>query len=369
MSKLSLKRIDASELAGGANLLQSPFWGSFKSSFEWTSHAFRIERGGRCSTLLVLVRGLGGGMSLAYVPHGPVTERQAGAGASSDNDLIWRETAEIASALRKELPAGCMFIRFDPPWGIEFPAVTKEPGGYPSDLLSPKGSFCKARMDIQPPSTVVLDIRGTEEELLKGMKSKTRYNIKLAAKKGVSVRTSGIEQLENWYEIYRVTAERDRIALHSYSYYEKLFSLAAKRRSGNPEDAPELHLLEAVIDGTVEAGIIICFQGPAGNRRATYLYGASSNNKRNYMPAYALQWEAVKLAKASGCGEYDFFGIPPADDPGHPMHGLYRFKTGFGGSILHRPGCWDYPLKPLTYKAFRAAEAFRNYYYKNLRKR
>ncbi len=87
------------------------------------------------------------------------------------------------------------------------------------------------------------------------------------------------------------------------------------------------------------------------------------------MPAYALQWEAIKQAAEAGCTSYDFFGIPPADNPEHPMHGLYRFKTGFGGEILHRPGCWDFPYKKSAYKAFKSLEKARNYYYKNLRKR
>ena len=74
------------------------------------------------------------------------------------------------------------------------------------------------------------------------------------------------------------------------------------------------------------------------------------------MPTYLLQWEAVRAALSAGCLSYDFFGIPPADDPDHPMHGLYRFKTGFGGMILHRPGCWDYPYKKTAYTAFSGLE-------------
>jgi lipid II:glycine glycyltransferase (peptidoglycan interpeptide bridge formation enzyme) len=77
------------------------------------------------------------------------------------------------------------------------------------------------------------------------------------------------------------------------------------------------------------------------------------------MPAYALQWHAVCDAKSAGCFYYDFFGIPPSDDPGHPMAGLYRFKTGFGGKILHRSGSWDYAYKPLVTRFFRFAEAAR----------
>jgi lipid II:glycine glycyltransferase (peptidoglycan interpeptide bridge formation enzyme) len=103
------------------------------------------------------------------------------------------------------------------------------------------------------------------------------------------------------------------------------------------------------------AAIIVLFRG----KDATYLYGASSNNKRNLMAPYALQWKAMQDAKEAGCLNYDLFGIPPNDDPHHPMAGLYLFKTGFGGQIVHRPGSWDYPYKKMLYSLFNKAEAMR----------
>ena len=399
-----LRPIELSEIGVQNNMLQSGFWGSLKQAFGWQPFAFRLSGGiqphaksADSSTLLVLVRRLGAGQSLAYVPHGPVPERALGASrdtavgpSEAAIEQAWEYSAGLAASLREYLPESCMFIRFDPPWGISTPALAKEPCGYPQEELSPgktgtAAAFRKANMDIQPPSTVVLPLDKSEDELLAGMKSKTRYNIRLAAKKGVEVRTAGIEALPEWYKLYRITAERDKIALHGYDYYERIFSLAAEqnadsaaRGSSVPEQksvperssVPELRLLQAVIDGVVEAGIITAWQGTPGvDRRATYLYGASSNDKRNYMPAYALQWEAIKQAAAAGCMSYDFFGIPPVENPDHPMYGLYRFKTGFGGDILHRPGCWDFPYKKAAYRAFSAAEKARNYYYKNIRKR
>ncbi len=362
MSRTFLKPIDLKDIGLHSNMLQSSFWGCLKSSFGWRAFAFKIEDS---ESLLVLLRELGAGQSLAYVPHGPMI--------SSD----WDAVTEIAESLRSYLPKSCMFVRFDPPWGVKVPALSKDSAGYPESELAPPasggassgpyGPYFKANMDIQPPSTVILDLRKPEDELLAGMKSKTRYNIRLSAKKGVEVRTTGIEGLPKWYDLYKITAERDKIALHGYDYYEKIFDLASEQAA---EGAPELRLLQAVIDDVVEAGIITAWQGrPFEDRRATYLYGASSNNKRSYMPAYALQWEAIKQAAVAGCTIYDFFGIPPADNPEHPMHGLYRFKTGFGGEILHRPGCWDFPYKKSAYKAFRTLELARNYYYKNLKKR
>lgn len=76
--------------------------------------------------------------------------------------------------------------------------------------------------------------------------------------------------------------------------------------------------------------------------RATYLYGASSSELRNTMSTYALQWGAITLAKSWNCNEYDLFGVSPSQEKDHPMSGLYSFKKGFGGSLLHRMGCWDF---------------------------
>jgi len=99
--------------------------------------------------------------------------------------------------------------------------------------------------------------------------------------------------------------------------------------------------------------------------RGTYLYGASSSNKRNLMATYALQWRAITLAKERGCTEYDMFGIAPNPDPEHPMYGLYRFKTGFGGEIYHGLGCWDYPLDNEVYSYFTAREMMSQGYHIN----
>ncbi|HAK45800.1 MAG TPA: hypothetical protein DCO79_07775, partial [Spirochaeta sp.] len=157
MSEISLKPVDLEKLGTHSNLLQSAFWGSLKAEFGWKAYAFRINK----QSLLVLVREIKAGQSLAYVPHGPM----------SDGEIaeLWNHTAELAVVLRPHLPASCMFIRFDPPWGISLPALTKTPSGYPAEALSPKQSFTKARMDIQPPSTVILDLNKPEDELLKGM--------------------------------------------------------------------------------------------------------------------------------------------------------------------------------------------------------
>jgi lipid II:glycine glycyltransferase (peptidoglycan interpeptide bridge formation enzyme) len=204
---------------------------------------------------------------------------------------------------------------------------------------------------VQPPDTVLVDLEAPEEELLRRMKPKTRYNIGLAERKAVTVERRDEAGLETFYALYRETAERDGIAIHSPDYYRALFDCA---REGTGQ---EVRLYLAFHQGEALAGIITLFRPPA----AVYLYGASSNQKRNLMAPYALQWRALRDARDAGCTEYDLYGIPPQEDPSHPMAGLYRFKTGFGGRIIHRSGSWDAACRPLRKKLFFAAESLRKF--------
>ena len=121
-----------------------------------------------------------------------------------------------------------------------------------------------------------------------------------------------------------------------------------------------MKLLLARHEGDLLAGNIVAFW----KTRAAYLYGASSGMKRNLMPTYALQWEAIRMAREAGCTSYDLYGVPPQPDPGHPMFGLYQFKTGFSDRVLQRWGTWDAPFRPLLYASYRAAEAARMFYYR-----
>jgi lipid II:glycine glycyltransferase (peptidoglycan interpeptide bridge formation enzyme) len=224
--------------------------------------------------------------------------------------------------------------------------------------------FKRAAADIQPPDTVLIDLTKSADVILLEMKSKWRYNIGLAEKKGVTVRRADDGGLDIFYALLSETAARDGIAVHGIEYYRTLFELSAEyvnrekcAASPRPELSanPELRLYLAEHEGEVLAGIVVLIRG----KNAVYLYGASSDHKRNLMAPYALQWKAMNDAIDAGCTEYDLFGIPPNDDPNHPMAGLYRFKTGFGGRIIHRPGSWDYAYKPLVMKLFNTAEAFR----------
>jgi hypothetical protein len=344
---LLLEKCELSSLRGGDNLLQSGFWGDFKQG--WETFSFRYDWRGENLTLLVLVRRLARVLPIAYVPFGPEL-------TGTEDEAHLRALGE---ALLTVLPLGTLFVRFD---------LTAARAENPGNSLPAQAGLKKAPADIQPPDTVILNLNQTEEELRAGMHKKWRYNINLAEKKGVTVGEASSEKLGEWYKLYKTTGERDKIALHPEAYYKGLFDLANKKAlTGGLAgvDYPDLRLWLAYHEDELLAGIITSFYG----NRATYLYGASSNNKRNLMPAYALQWAAIRGAKEAGCGEYDFFGIPPTDDPEHPMHGLYRFKVNFGGDVVHYSGCWDRAYGGLVYALYRGAEKARQWYYKKFKKK
>ena len=207
----------------------------------------------------------------------------------------------------------------------------------------------KAASDMQPPATVLVDIRPAEEEILAAMKPKTRYNIRLASKKGVEVSVGSGSDFDAWYRLYRETSARDRIAIHAPAYYRGLF----ERARTYPGNAPDVKLLLARHEGGMLAGNIVILWKTMG----IYLTGASSNERRNLMPTYALQWAAVRMAKAAGCEAYDLYGCPPAADESHPMFGLYQFKTGFSPAVTERWGTWDVPLARLPKMVWQNNEA------------
>jgi len=324
---------------GAHSFLQSGFWGSFKARFSWNARAFLVNWGvGEALPVLVIRRRLAPGFAFAYLPWGP----ELPSSFAGDDKAKTTALESLAIALRSQLPPDTTFIRFDPPWASS---------GVDSEAPVLYAPFCRSGADIQAPDTVLVDLRPSLDQMLSAMKPKWRYNIRLAEKKGVRVRRSDASGLPAFYELYRETAQRDRIAIHGISYYETLFSHA----SDYGRQAPEIRLYLAEYEGKAIAGIVTVFY----KSTAVYLYGASSDEKRSFMPAYALQWQAMKDAKYFGCTDYDLFGIPPRSDPKHPMAGLYRFKTGFGGTIIHRCGSWDYAYKPFACRLFRLAESIR----------
>lgn len=171
----------------------------------------------------------------------------------------------------------------------------------------------------QPRSTWILDLEPDLDRLLENMKPKWRYNIRLAAKKGVEVSSGTEADIESFYDLYQETARRDHFYIHDRSLYEIIFKTYWK--------LDQFELLIARFQGTPIAAVSLVHIG----RHTYYLYGASIDRHREVMAPHLLQWEAIQWAKRRGAMTYDFRGVPDIPAEGQEMYGVYRFKQGFGG--------------------------------------
>ena len=345
---------------------QTSFWSEVKRKLGVNSYAFNFkvkmtdihhdnnDDENVLSDLLIVLEYIDKQHCVAYVPYGPELE--------PDPDYQGVFLEELSECIRPYLPEECIAIRYDLFWESPYAKdddFFDEKGfwtGPPEHRIQElrfnfntiKWNFQKSFSNILPSNTNFINLEKKEDDLLAAMKPKTRYNIRLSERKGVKVKTLGLEDMDVWYKLYEETTRRNGIYLHDPEYFRAVFTARA-----NCTCSPaKVLLLVAEYDEKPLAAMFLVLS----QKRAIYLYGASSLKNRNLMAPYALQWEAMRIAKAKGCIEYDMFGVSPRPDPDHPMYGLYRFKTGFGGTIYHSMGCWDYPLDNETYTHFKSWE-------------
>jgi peptidoglycan pentaglycine glycine transferase (the first glycine) len=303
-----------------AHILQTTAWGELKSSFGWESaHVLAADCGAQ-----ILFRKLPLGFRLAYIPKGPV---------GVNWEQLWPEVDTICKAHR------AVFLKVEP--DLWDGASDSLPGGAP-----PPG-FILSPHQIQPPRTLVIDLTGTEDQILGQMKQKTRYNIRLATRKGVVVQQSS--DIETFHKLMEITGERDTFGVHSLVYYRRAYDLFAP--------PGQCALLMAEFEGQPLAGLMVFARGS----RAWYFYGASSNEQRYLMPTYLLQWKAMQWARAQGHKQYDLWGVPDEDqetleanflERNDGLWGVYRFKRGFGGDFRRALPAWDRVYNPLLYNLY-----------------
>lgn len=301
-----------------AHVLQSGAWGELKSKFGW--HAVRLMEGQTGAQ--VLLRPLAAGMNIAYLPKGPV------------GGQIHNIQTQLDQICKKN---HAIFLKVEPDaWQGE------------NDDHDPGPGWIKSQ-PIQPRRTVLVPLEGTEDEILSKMKQKTRYNIRLAEKKGVVIRPDA--DMHRFFELMRITGSRDSFGVHAREYYQNAYLLF--HPTGNCE------CFTAFYKDLPLASIMVFAMGSI----AWYMYGASTDQERNRMPTYLLQWEAMRWAKSKGCRVYDLWGIPDyevdeleegfSDHGSHEgLWGVYRFKRGFGGDVVRSVGAWDRVYHPLLYKAY-----------------
>ena len=313
------------------HLLQTSTWGKLKAAFGWSADRVAVTRDGVIvAGALVLFRALPLRLgTLAYIPKGPLLN-------FADEDT----TSELLQGLDRLVKRHrSILLKIEPDCPAD-PAFT--------DRLATLG-FRPSPQTVQPPRTILIDIARTDDDILAAMHPKTRYNIRLAAKKDVIVREAQASDLPAFNALMQTTGERDGFAVHSAEYYEAVFRLFVP--------TGQAQLLVATYQDQVIAGIFVFAQG----NRAWYFYGASGEAERQRMPNYALQWAGIQWAKARGCSAYDLWGVPDEDEATLEAHyldrhddlwGVYRFKRGFGGQLVRFAGAFDRVYDPLLYKAY-----------------
>ena len=296
------------------HILQSPAWGELKSRFGWNPVQVINENIGA----QILFQDLPMGYRIAYIPKGPVTI-SGGQNLKKGWEAFQKDLDEICRERK------VVFLKIEPDTWEDDPSRGDFYDGY--QLSS---------HHIQPPRTILINLEETEEMILARMKSKTRYNIRLAEKKGVSVRK--LDEVEPFYQLLINTADRSEFGIHTREYYQAVFKLF------HPFGACQLFIAE--YQGQPLASIMVFISG----RRCWYFYGASSNLHREKMPTYLIQWEAMRWAKRHGCLSYDLWGVPDEDESvleenflerQDGLWGVYRFKRGFGGELKRSDGPWD----------------------------
>lgn len=324
------------------HLLQTWEWGEVKSRFGWQAH-HRVWQEGETvvAAALVLERSINlGGMAarlrMHYTPKGPLLVDW------EDAALRTRVLDDLAAFARQR---GAFLLKIDPevPVGTGIPGAEDAREGLVGRTLIEELKQSGWRFSdeqVQFRNTVMLDLAQDEENLLMAMKSKTRYNVRLAGRRGVTVRRGSAVDLEMLYALYAETAVRDGFAIRGKDYYLTLWHTFL--------EAGILVPLIAEVEGEPVAGLMLFVFGGA----SWYIHGMSGEAHRNLMPTYLLQWEAMRVSREMGCQTYDLWGAPNEFAESDSMWGVYRFKEGLGGQVVRTVGAWDLPLRPLIFKLY-----------------
>ncbi|MDP3836742.1 MAG: peptidoglycan bridge formation glycyltransferase FemA/FemB family protein [bacterium] len=293
-------------LTEGAEILQSSVWRRISEDAGLHVYRYAWQTQGEIVVLAQVIESKKAGFKFWYVPRGPICL------TADKGKEVWDKL--IADLKLKAREHGAIALRFEPTGWAEI-------------------KFWDEQIHIQPPHTLFLDLRKSEDELLSEMHQKTRYNIRLAEKRGVVIERGGEAEIEAFYNLMQKTTARDRFRGHSLAHYRSLLTQS--------EGAIELWLAQK--DGEIlAAGIFSCFEG-----RAIYLHGASDDKGREHMAPYLLQWRMIQKAKTANCFIYDFYGIDEKKWPG-----VTRFKRGFGGYEKKYPGTFIIVLNELSFSIY-----------------
>ncbi len=325
-----------------AHVLQSWQWSQVKVPLGWRAfpYVWRSPAGEIQAAAMILQRSVSLPviplrLSMLYIPRGPLLDW-------TDRRLVQVVLDDIQAFARQR---GAIFLKIDP----EVVVATGVPGS-DGDVPSTSGQALIAELNqrgwrfsddqVQFRNTVLIDLAAPEQELLGRMRQKTRYNVRLAERKGVTIRAGRIDDLSMLYKMYAETSVRDGFVIREQAYYQNIWETFIQDNLAE--------VLIADCQGEAVAGVIVF----RFNQRAWYLYGMSRDLHRDKMPNYLLQWEAMRRAKAARCTVYDLWGAPDEFDEADSMWGVFKFKEGLGGYVVRTPGAWDYPVQPWLYRLY-----------------
>ena len=320
-----------------ASFMQGSPWAGVKKNWQWRGVISRGEDGKIDGTMALLIRKVPGmPYSLMYSPRGPVCDPH-------DRAMV-KKLVDAAVEVGKEFNAYVLTMDTDiKVEDTEFANLVKSLG-FPVD------STTQSFETIQPRFVFRLDVEGkTEDEVFGAFASKHRYNIRVAKKKGVEVKICGPEAAEDFHKIMIETGKRDDFGIRSTEYFRSILENFG-------EDA---RIYLAYYEGQPIAGSLAIHYGD----KVWYLYGASSNEHRNVMPNYLVQWEMIRWAIETGCRIYDFRGVSGYLDESNPLYGIYRFKKGFSGELTEFIGEMNLVIKPFAFQLVTCGEKV----YKKLR--
>ena len=332
------------------HFLQTWEWAQVKAKYGWEPIPFTWDSGiGTGESILaaamvlrrtVSFRGMFK-LDILYIPKGPIMDWE--------NESLRQQVLDDLQSFARDQRA--IFLKIDPDvvlgTGIPKGEDSRQDNGgqaVRSELI--RRGWSDSSEQIQFRNTVVIDLSASEEEMLARMKQKTRYNIRLAEKKGVTVRPGTVGDLPMLYKMYAETSVRDGFVIRDNGYYQTVWTTFMQSSSvrGQPSAQP---LIAEVDDEPVAAIFLFSFAG-----RAYYVYGMSHNAHREKMPTYLLQWEAMKRAKELECKVYDLWGAPDEFSENDSMWGVFRFKEGLGGEVVHTLGAYDFAPNKLWYKLY-----------------
>jgi lipid II:glycine glycyltransferase (peptidoglycan interpeptide bridge formation enzyme) len=350
------------------HFLQTYEWGQVKAKYGWipyyavwTEKQFSVTSDqssvtghwslvtGHCvAAALILKRqiisqGFAARLSILYAPKGPLMDW-------ANESLRKRVLDDLQSFAKKQ---GAIFLKIDPdvvlgrgvPQSVD--EVTESSGQAVRSDLRRRG-WVESADQIQFRNTVIVDLSASEEEILMRMKQKTRYNIRLAERKGVSMRVGKFEDLGMLFRMYAETSVRDGFVIRDEDYYMTVWKTFMLGDSISNLQSPTATPLIAEVDGEPVAAIFLfMFAG-----RAYYVYGMSREAHRAKMPNHLLQWAAMKHAKAHGCLTYDLWGAPDVFDESDSLWGVYRFKEGLGGGVVRTLGAYDFAPNKFWYRMY-----------------